>query len=344
MRFIPSLLLACVSMSTLPLHAATLDDLYQVREPVSSQQPDARNQALQAALDTLVLRLTGHPEALKNPTIAGLRNDPQQIVSQYGYDNDRLVVDFDPVSTDRSLRQAGLPLWGASRPALVTWWLDQAEDGTNNLSGDNQASAQAIRAAAQYRGLPVRMPLADLEEQLVATPENLASAASGPLTEASGRYSADGVLTVRSSQQDGQWKGEWQLALGDLQDKGTAQADSRETLADTIMRTVSERLAPRFAVAPGSSSAFEVQISNVDLNRYAELQRVLEPFDGRMISAGEGNVRYQLNANEQQLKAQLGLIHAQEAPAPESPAPLDAQGQPMPPQDTSGGRTLYFAF
>jgi hypothetical protein len=39
-------------------------------------------------------------------------------------------VDFDPVSTDRALRQAGLSLWGSNRPALLGWWLSDSTEGS----------------------------------------------------------------------------------------------------------------------------------------------------------------------------------------------------------------------
>ncbi|GGJ81121.1 DUF2066 domain-containing protein [Pseudomonas matsuisoli] len=346
MRFTPRLVLTCLALSALPLHAATLDDLYQVREPVSSQQPDARDQALQAAFETLVLRLTGKKEAASDPSIAALKKDPQQVVSQYGYEADRLVVDFDPLTTERALRQAGLPLWGASRPALLTWWLDRAEDGTNNLAGDNQAAANALREAARYRGLPLRLPLADLEEQLVATTDNLANPGGGALTDASQRYDADGILTVRAAQQDGVWRADWQLALGEQQEKGSAQADSREGLADAIMLTLSERLAPRFAITPGASSTFDVQISGVTLDRYAELQRALEPFGAQMLSIEGADARYRVNASEQQLRAQLELIQLTESSAPPPAAQaIDANAVPAPAAlDPAAPKTLYFSW
>jgi hypothetical protein len=343
MRFTPRLILACFSISMLPLHAATLDDLYQVREPVASQQPDARDEALRSAFDTLVVRLTGRADAIGSPAISELRRDPQQVVSQYGYENDRLVVDFDPLSTERGLKQAGLPLWGASRPAILTWWLDQAEDGSNNLTGDNQTNSQALRNAAQYRGLPLRLPLADLEEQLLATPESLADPAGGALTNASQRYESDGVLAVQASQQDGQWRADWQLALGNDREKGSANAESREALADAIMLTISERLAPRFAVAPGASSTFEVQVSGIDLQRYAQLQQTLEQFDARLLSMRGTQARYQVNASEQQLKAQMELIHLRETSAEPSEGAIDAGETPVP-ETTPAAKTLYFTW
>ena len=138
MRLIARLLILSLSLFSLSSEAATVSDLYQVREPVASQQPEERDAALGRALQTLVLRLTGDREAVKRPALAELRKDPQQIISQFGYADDSLLVDFDPVSTDRSLRQAGLSLWGANRPAILAWWLNDASGGSS-LVGDGQS-------------------------------------------------------------------------------------------------------------------------------------------------------------------------------------------------------------
>ncbi|PVV64913.1 DUF2066 domain-containing protein, partial [Pseudomonas sp. HMWF011] len=40
--------------------------------------------------------------------------------------------------------------------------------------------AQALRRAAQHRGLPLRLPLGDLDEQVVATAPNLESPDATP--------------------------------------------------------------------------------------------------------------------------------------------------------------------
>ncbi len=97
MRLFKLLSAGCLSLLSLAIHAETLNGLYQVREPVSSQSPDERNQATQRALETLVLRLTGDPKALQSAGLAEVRKDPQQIISQYGYDAgppESLQVDF----------------------------------------------------------------------------------------------------------------------------------------------------------------------------------------------------------------------------------------------------------
>ncbi len=328
MRFATRLLLACLSFVALPTFAAPLSDLYQVREAVSSQQPEERAAALSRALDTLVLRLTGKTDAAQSPALAALRNDPQQIVSQFSYEGEVLQVDFDPLSTERSLRQAGLALWGANRPSILLWWLSDASDGSR-LLGDGQEAAAPFMQAAQHRGLPLRLPLADLAEQLLAVPENLTSNQPAALSEASERYAADALLAVLAREANGQWQAEWRLWLGDEREQGTVKGADQGALADAILREVSQRLAPRFIVAAGAATGLTVEVRGVDLARYAELQRILEPFAAQLRTVQGDTLTFSVNANADQLRAQLSLARLQEVPA-EVP-PVDADPAITPP-------------
>jgi hypothetical protein len=324
MRFFARLLLLC--LISLPVLAEPVTNLYQVRVPVASQQPDDRAQALQQAFDILVQRLTGDPKAAQSEGLGELRKDPQQLLSQYGYEQDALVASFDPAATERSLRQAGLALWSANRPSLLAWWLTESADG-KNLLGDGQPGAEPLRRAAQNRGLPLRLPMADLDEQLAV---GGGDAQTEALKAVSARYAADGLLLVRAGEDGGKWQARWRLSLGDQTEQGNAQADTSDALADAVMLAVSEQLAPRFVARPGTTRSLTVQVDNTDLARYAQLERLLEPFSARLQRVEGTRLTYQVNANPDQLRAQLALAHLQEVAvaAPMAPAAPDAAAVP----------------
>ena len=63
MRLCKFFFVGCLSLVSLASHAETLNGLYQVLEPVSSQSPQERDQATQRAVQTLVIRLTGDAKA-----------------------------------------------------------------------------------------------------------------------------------------------------------------------------------------------------------------------------------------------------------------------------------------
>lgn len=333
MRFCKFLLVSCLSVVSLVSHAETVKGLYQVREPVNGQSPEERDQATQRALDTLVLRLTGDPKAAQSPGLAAIRKDPQQIISQYGFDAgppEVLKVDFDPGTTEQALRRAGLAMWGPNRPSILGWWLNDSTEGSS-LVGDGQASAAPLRRAAQHRGLPLRLPLADLNEQIVATAPNLEGADPAPLHAASERYNADALLAVHAQEEGGQWQAKWRLWLGDQKEAGTVQGADQAAVADAVMLAVNERLAPRFVARPGASSEQLLEVQGMNLEHYASLGRLLEPFGGRVQRVEGDRILYRVNGSVDQLRAQLSLARLQEAPAGQAPAPA------APVQPASGG-------
>lgn len=330
MRLSQLLAVGCFSLFSLASHAEILTDLYQVHEPVTSQAPEERTQATQKALETMVLRLTGDAKAIQRPELEAIRKDPQQVISQYGYDAgppQSLRVDFDPVSTDRALHQAGLSLWGSNRPALLGWWLSDSVEGSS-LVGDGQSAAEPLRRAAQHRGLPLRLPLADLSEQLIGTAENLEGSDPAPLTQASERYGADALLAVHAREEEGQWSAKWRLWVGSQQEQGSAQAPDQAALADAVMLAVSERLAPRYAVKPGVSAEQLLEVQGMTLERYAQLGRLLEPFGGQLKRVDGDRIVYQVNGSSEQLRSQLGLAQLQEIPAGEAPSGAEAGQAP----------------
>ncbi|MCV4342308.1 DUF2066 domain-containing protein [Pseudomonas capsici] len=340
MRFSRFLFVGCLSLFSLPGLAETVSNLYQVRETVSGQSPEERTRATQAALETLVVRLTGDVKAAQGSALAGLRKDPQQIISQYGYEAgppETLLVDFDPATTDRSLRQAGLAIWGSNRPSILGWWLLDSTEGSN-LVGDGQAAAEPLRRAAQHRGLPLRLPLADLSEQGVGTAQHLESNDVAPLKEASERYGADAILAVHAKEEAGQWQGKWRLWLGDQREQGTATGANPEALADSILLAVSQRLAPRFVAKPGASTGLVFQVQGMNLERYAQLLNLLEPFGARLKSVEADRVTFEVTSSPEQLRSQLSLAKLQEVPASEAAAatpppaaPVDAATPPAAP-------------
>ncbi len=324
MRLCKYLLASCLTLLSLSGHAETVKNLYQVREPVSGQSADERNQATQRALETLVLRLTGDPKAFESAGLAELRKDPQQIISQFGFEAgppQTLLVDFDPVTTDRALRKAGLAKWGSNRPAILGWWLNDSSEGSS-LVGDGQSSAEPLKRAAQHRGLPLRLPLADLDEQIVATAPNLEGSDPAPLRSASARYGADALLAVHATEASGQWQAQWNLWLGDQRAQGTAQGADQAALADAVMLAVNNNLAPRFVVKPGASSVMLLQVQGMNLDRYAELGRMLESYGSRVKTVDGDKVTYQVTGSAEQLRAQLSLAKLQELPAEAAPAPV----------------------
>ncbi|MFC3609007.1 DUF2066 domain-containing protein [Stutzerimonas tarimensis] len=329
--FVRCLVLCLASLPILPALAQPLEGLYQVREPIRADQDEAREEQLRRAFDTLVLRLTGDPQAVSSDALKALRDEPRELVRQFGTRGEALLVEFDAASVQRVLREAGLGIWGPDRPVLLTWWLNEDDVGTQ-LIGDGQRQAETLRTAAQYRGLPLRLPLADLTEQLSITPEAIREG-SDELESHAARYDADALLAVHAQGGDEQWRAAWQLWLGDRQQQGEVSADSREALADEVMREAHAFIAPLFVSAPGQAEPILLEIEGADISRFAELNRLLQPLGGQLHQMEADRLIYRLEADPEQLRSQLALARLYEVPVEADPVdatqPLDEADQAL---------------
>ena len=329
MRLIARWFAFCLLFTTLSVTAAQVEGLYEVREPVASQDPGERAAAMSRALQTLVVRLTGDRKAAQDPRLQPLLADPQQLVQQYVYEAGTpvtLSVVFDPVLSQRALREAGLDLLSAERATVLAWWLNEA-DGGSVLVAEGQEGADALRAAAQNRGVPLNLPLGDLNEQLLANPETLRGSDAQALQEASERYAADALLAVVAQGGDS-WQADWQLWVAGERVSGSSSAASQAALADAVLLEVGERLATQFAKA-GTAQSLILEVQGNDLARYASLQRLLEPFAPRLQAVVGGNLIYEVDASPDQLRSQLQLGRLHELPAEAVDAQAAPQAQPL---------------
>ena len=330
MHLIPrSLVCFVASFLCLLAQAKPMEELYRVREPVSSQQPAVRDEALKHSLDTLLVRLTGRAEVLAVPALAAVRANPQQWITRYGYENSRLVVDFDPATVQSGLRQANLSWWGADRPSVLTWWLTDSTQGTQLLA-DGQGTAALVREKAQYRGIPVLIPIGDLSEQLAVTPDVLHSGAVEPLQAAAARYAAEGLLSVYAHSEGEAWQADWQLWVGDHQGRGQVTATSLPNLADAVFLAAQGFLAPFYlgksitASVPATppSESFFLEVQGASLARFAALERILTA--GRLVFVDGDRLLYRLDGvSREAVKTQLMQAQLQEISGAETtPAPL----------------------
>ena len=77
---------------------------------------------------------------------------------------------------------------------------------------------------------------------------------------------------------------------------------------------------PRFAVKAGVSSEQLLEVQGMNLERYAALGHLLEPFGGQPQRVEGDRIVYRVHGSADQLRTQLSLAKLQEVPAGEAPA------------------------
>lgn len=347
MRFLIAIAAVLMSLATASVHAETVTGLYQVREALVSQESDVRDAGLQQAFFTLMQRLTGQTDAAKSSQLAKFQADPQPLISRYGYEGNTLVVNFDPASVQSALRKAGLPIWGSNRPVVLAWWHIDDLDGSRLVS-DGQPNAPKLYAAAQHYGIPARLPLGDLTEQLMLDD---ALGNNEAIRNSAERYTADAVVIVEQQLDGDSLVAHWQLWVGDERQQGQVSASSQALLARDVFAQVSQHLAARFAIKPGQGELLSLRIDGVNLERFVLVERLLEPFDAKLLGMNKNYAQWQVRSTPEQLRAQLALAHLHEQTAPVTEAGGSAAEYPDSTatdnvfnEANSGAQLLYFSW
>jgi hypothetical protein len=254
-----SLMLCALVCAPAWVHAVTVEDLYEVVQPVETSQ-DA---AFAEALRTVVVKVSGLRDAPNR--LGGALSNPRQFVQRYGVTQQNLLqVGFDNLSIDRLLSEAGLPIWGRERPAtLVVLALDEA--GGAWLSGDAASvDKERVEKAARERGLPLLWGALDGQDHS-ALSAGAGSAASW--AQIAARNGANAVLVGRGSRNGAV---HWTLATTDgVQQRNGALEDGVHLAADAF--------AAVFAATGSSLREVTVDVSGItDLNAYARTLNYLE--------------------------------------------------------------------
>lgn len=278
---------------TLAAPAAEVRDLYEAEVPVADQQVEARQAAIRAGLAEVLVRATGYSGMAQDPALADLLDNAPRYLQQYRYRAAPpttlpmpdgtvtpwvLWMSFDANNLHQLLRERGKPVWGKARPLLLVWLA--VEDGTGRrLVGAAESGLEqyALEAAARRRGLPLRLPLLDLEDRARVSAGDVWGGFHDTVTSASARYNPQAVLIGRlyRDSRDG-WRARWTLRVGDeVMNWDSTAGDPASALALGVDGSA-DTLSLRFAqVGAAGASADIVTLRITDVSSLAAYARVL---------------------------------------------------------------------
>uniref|UniRef100_Q0HW60 DUF2066 domain-containing protein n=1 Tax=Shewanella sp. (strain MR-7) TaxID=60481 RepID=Q0HW60_SHESR len=198
----PSLLAFLYCLFTVnSLQAVEVSKLDEADVPVTSRSVPERNKALKAALEKVIIKNTGTARSLDNGVIQLQLANPDALLSQYGYveQNGQLLLkaNFEHRRIITLLRQAQLPVWGIQRP-LTLFWVAMPSEGDTILLGDSSTldERQAFNTFSDERGIPVLLPILDLDELMGINPNDVKGMFADIVSSVSGRYQADFLALV----------------------------------------------------------------------------------------------------------------------------------------------------
>ena len=298
---------AWLLFTSVPASAAEVAWLYDVTVPVEDQSSSARLDAGSRALAQILTRLTGLTSVPRNEAVSRALAAPDLYYNQFRFERAppepgevgetglQLRLQFVPQAVLDLIRDAGLPIWRANRPTVMVWIA--VDDGLVRriLAADSDHPLiVAIGERARERGLPMRLPLLDLTDQLTVEPAAVWGQLSQILQPASERYGADTVLVGRLQKlPDERWRVEWEFWLDGEVHHLDREARDPAALGRAAADLVADELAARYAVLDRSVRRLDLAVNDVSrAEDYANLLRYLgglEYVEEVMVSAVSGD-------------------------------------------------------
>jgi hypothetical protein len=200
-----------------PAHGAEVTGLYVSSATVSSRDDEReRQQGFSAGLREVLVKLSGRRDTLDNPVIARALGSPQSYVETYAYNTIlpedplaqpgqpaqiELQVTFFQAGIQQLMSNAGIAIWPPNRPDTLLWITVQDELGERFRASDMPEEGgdlvAAIRLEASKRGVPLLLPLLDLDDLRYLSIEQLWNFDVNALRIASSRYRSESILALR---------------------------------------------------------------------------------------------------------------------------------------------------
>lgn len=320
MRLIGLILLSCLSVFT---QAVVVSDLYEVRVEVADQSESSRTDALNEAIQQVLVKVSGNPETLQNETIQESSSQPNHYVRSYSYNNNpvnnqlELKVQFAQNLIDSLLRQTDQPIWGRSRPLILVW---QAVEENNNrfiINPDQATWHYEFERAMNERGVPVIWPSLDLEDQLALPIANLWGLFRDDINNASERYLTDAYMAGRLVKVNDGWRYTGFFHNAQLPLSLEAQDEDIEVVLRSITNQVANYLAHRYAIQSNTeNSGQHIDVANIngfqqyqDLLNYLQANSAIKNIKVRAINQQQVSLELTLSTGWEQVWDTLALDH-----------------------------------
>jgi len=290
-------LILCFAIGGAPVGAppaAELERLYEAEVPVLGKADEERKAALGAALLQVVIKVSGNRSPSTNSLVSRALEEPSRFVQQYRYRSAdtgdaegtspqplRLWARFDPEAVDTLLGEAGLPVWGRVRPTVLALVAIDTGAGRELLSsGDAAGWSVILSEEAELRGVPVVLPLMDLEDRRRLRVSDVWAGFEDSLRDASRRYQSKVILVGRVFRVvTDAWEARWSLLLEDGRHTWVDQAKRPDTLLRNAVHETADLLVSRFGGYASLTGTAGVELVVAGVRSLEDYARTLEYLD-----------------------------------------------------------------
>lgn len=253
------LLVLCLMLITQYAAAAEIKGLYETSVTVRSESRGDRNSALREAFIIVLNRVGASKEMMLDVGIRDALNNAASYVDQYQYlliANDsgvnatrKMRILFNEGAIIKLMRSRGLVIWSQKRDDVLVWLVIQQNHKQALLDVEqNTEINKALQFAAQLKGIPILLPLMDLEERQWVSADSIKNAKIGRLLTASERYGVATILSGKLVKRGSCWRSEWTLNFNNQVEQWSTPCENLTANLSTAFQRVYEYLFDFYAV------------------------------------------------------------------------------------------------
>ena len=259
------------------VNAGVVTDLYQADVAASSGE-----QWQQQALLQVLSRVSGKADVANYGEIDSELKKASSYIKQFeavrGNDGPRMRVVLDATKVNQLLQQNQLAVWGALRPDILVWQVEQVDGGRNFIRRAEHEFNQELTKAFKHAALPLLLPLYDMDDLMQLSETDVWAGFWQQINQASGRYNADVVLavTIDQVQQDNKtlYRLTWQRQDDGRTLRNDVQAEAAADLMQQFATELSAQLAARYASVLTTDNNASMQLAVTALTSLSDVVQV----------------------------------------------------------------------
>lgn len=260
------------------VNAAQVADLYQA--DVAAEGSTAQWQ--QQALAQVLTRVSGKADIVTQTDIAAELKRASGYVKQFEAvrhaDGNRMRVLLDAVKVNQLLQQHNIPVWGALRPDILVWLVQQQGSERQFVRQAGHALNTELQLAFRRAALPLLQPLYDMDDLLNIAETDVWAGFWQQINLASQRYAADVVVAVTidqiSTDAEPLWRLTWQRQSDGRTYRDEVTAADEATLMQAFAAGLAGQLAQRYASVMSATDSADLLLKVQGLHNLADLVQV----------------------------------------------------------------------